>query len=93
MGRDGNGDGRSIPEQEATVIPQDWVPSAEGVAFARRRGYAEEQIKALGRGYVQRHDQRGDTSTDWDAGFKLWILSALNPTGPAYLPPAEHRPS
>lgn len=97
---DGNGDGRPIPEQEATTIPQDWRPDPEGIRFAQERGYTETQIGLLIGGYVASHDQRGDTSKNWNPGFKMWVLRALNPTGPAYLPPtgspvgheAEHRP-
>ena len=81
------------PERAGTTIPQNWQPDPEAVAFAAARGRTVPEIERLVLGYVARHDQRGDTSTDWNAGFKIWILRALNPAGPAYQAPAGGSPS
>ena len=85
---DGNGDGRSGPEQEGTRIPLDWQPGPEGIAFAAGRGFAEPEISDLVRGYVSHRDARGDTSMDHNPGFKLWVLRdlAANP------PPGARQP-
>ncbi len=64
-------------ERAGTTIPQDWRPSPEAVAFAVDRGRTAPQIEHLARTFAQRHDQRGDTSKDWNAGFKVWVLRDL----------------
>ncbi len=76
----GNGAG------DGGTIPQDWRPNPEAVAFAVDRGRTPEQIERLVRTYVSRHDQRGDTSKDWNAGFKVWVLRDLAQNPPLDAP-------
>lgn len=87
----GNGGGSTEPEQEGTTIPQNWRPDNESITFAAARGYTPPEIERLARTFVQRHDQRSDKSTDWNATFRMWVLRHLasNPR-PAV---ADHQPT
>lgn len=77
MNGNGASDESTQPERVGATIPPNWQPDPEAVAFAVARGRTPPEIERLVLGYVARHDQRGDTSTDWNAGFKVWVLRDL----------------
>ncbi len=79
---DGNGEGRSNPEHQGTRIPLDWRPNPEGIRFALARGYAETRIGLLVGEYVAHNTDKGITSKDWHATWRLWVLRDLALSAP-----------
>ncbi len=89
---DGNGDGRSNPEHQGTRIPLDWRPNLEGVRFALARGYAEMRIGLLVGEYVAHNTDKGITSKDWHATWRLWVLRDVALSAPPMGDETSHRP-
>ncbi len=79
---DGNGDGRSNPEHQGTWIPLDWRPNLEGIHFAVARGHTPTQIGLLVGEYVAHNTDKGITSKDWHATWRLWVLRDLALSAP-----------
>ncbi len=82
------------PPDAPAPLPPSWRPNAEGVAFAQERGYAEAGIERLVGELVTNSRDKGITSKDWNATFRMRVLRDLdqNPSPDARLS-HEHRPA
>ena len=91
MSGNGTGDGDPKPEQEGGTIPPNWRPNTEGVAFARARGYTKTRIGLLAGEYIAHNTDKGITSKDWHATWRLWVLRDLTSGPPPMGGEAKHR--
>ncbi len=79
----GNGGGDSKPERQRTRLPEGWRPFAADFRFALDRGFTGPHIERLADAFTAHHTAKGDTSKDWSASWRLWVLRDLDLHGPA----------
>lgn len=70
------------PATRGTRLPKDWKYTETNAQFATSRGYTYPQIQSLAEGFCAYHQAKGDTSKNWDASWRVWVLRDLDFHGP-----------
>ena len=67
----------SKPIKRKTQVPEDWVPNAGGVQFAKDRGFSEPQINNMAQHFVNHHGSKGSLFINLDAAWRTWVLNQV----------------
>jgi len=74
----------SEARKRATRLPANWMPSPEGIAFARSRGLTDVEINWELEKFANHwtaKSGRDATKVDWEATWRNWVLNAIERKG------------
>ncbi len=86
----GTNDDKPSRRKRGTRLPTDWRLTSRCIQYAIDRGYTGPQVEHLAEGFTSHHQAKGDTSLDWKASWRMWVLRDLDFHGPPGSRDAKH---